>query len=201
MPFDNAQIVPYALAILAVLLVYRRLRRNFGRQALSPLRMRLRIGMLVVLAAALLPAALRSWQFCMADLAGLLAGIALGAWGADRTRFEQRGAQLCYVPHAWSGIAVSLLLIGRLVYRMSLLYSAQRGASGNHADALQALGSPALFGSPLTAALLFVVIGYYVCYYGRVLWKATRIGPEDLEVAATPIAVSSDEYGGSSPGR
>ena len=35
--------------------------------------------------------------------------------------------------------------------------------------------------APLTAGLFFVLIGYYVCYYGRVLWKSKRITPADLE--------------------
>lgn len=201
MQFDHPQIVPYVLAALAVLLVYRRLRRSFGPQRLAPPRMRVRIGILMLLGASLLPAAVHSLQFLSADLAGLLSGIAFGAWGAARTRYERRDGQLYYVPHTGSGIAVSSLLIGRLVYRMSVVYSAQRAAAENQLDALQALGSPAMFKSPLTAGLLFVVVGYYVCYYSRVLRRSTRIGPEDLEASTTPNAVSSDEYGGSSSGR
>jgi hypothetical protein len=201
MQFDHAQILPYVIALLAVEVVYRRLRRSFGRQRLQPLRMRIRIGMLILLGATLLPAAVRSPPFLAADLAGLLVGIALGAWGSGRTRYERHDGRLYYVPHTYSGIAVSLLLIGRLAYRMSFVYSAQRAVGANPGDALQTFASPAMFRSPFTAALLFVVIGYYGCYYGRVLWKSTRIGPEDLEVSSTPIAVSSNEYGGSSPGR
>jgi hypothetical protein len=40
--------------------------------------------------------------------------------------------------------------------------------------------------SPLTLGLLFVLIGYYVCYYSLVLWKSKQIKPEDIEVA--PVA-------------
>jgi len=28
-----------------------------------------------------------------------------------------------------------------------------------------------------------VLIGYFVCYYSRVLWKSKHIGAEDLETA------------------
>jgi len=42
--------------------------------------------------------------------------------------------------------------------------------------------------SPLTVALIFVVVGYYVCYYAMVLWKSKRISPEDLEAVTTPTA-------------
>jgi threonine/homoserine/homoserine lactone efflux protein len=40
--------------------------------------------------------------------------------------------------------------------------------------------------SPLTVGILFVLIGYYLCYYGWLLWKAKHIAPEDLETAAGP---------------
>jgi hypothetical protein len=200
MLLDYPRIMPYAIALLAVLLVYRRLRRSFGRQRLRPVRMRIRIGVLMVLAVALLPAAIRSGLFLAADLAGFAAGIALGIWGGRLTRYERREIGLYYIPHTFSGIAVSLLLVGRLVYRLIVAYSADR-ALGDVADPLQAIGSRAMFNSPLTVGLLFVVIGYYVCYYSWVLWRSNRIGPEDLEVAATPTAVSTNEYGGSSPGR
>jgi hypothetical protein len=192
MPIDYSRIWPFAIAVLAVLLVYRRLRRSFGRQPLRPVRMRIRIGILLVLGCSLLPAALRDWQLLMGNLAGLSAGVALGVWGARRTRFQEYGGIRHYVPHTVTGIAVSLLLVGRLVYRMIVLYSMNR-AEGADADPMQEFGSPAMFQSPFTLALLYVVIGYYVCYYGMVLWRSNRIGPEDLEVAVTPIAVSPNE--------
>jgi hypothetical protein len=203
MQIDYASIVPYAIAVLAVLLVYRRLRRSFGRQRLSPVRLGLRMALLLFLGCALLPATIRSGTSFAADVAGLVAGAALGLWGARRTRYERRDGQLFYVPHTVSGVAVSLLFVGRLVYRLVVLYSLNRdaGSAGIPADGLREFGSPAMFQSPFTVALLCVVIGYYVCYYGLVLWKSTRIGPEDLEVTGTPNAASTTESGASSPGR
>jgi asparagine N-glycosylation enzyme membrane subunit Stt3 len=200
MPIDYSPIVPYVIAVLAVLLIYRRLRRNFGSQPLRPVRMWIRIGILVLLAGSLLPAALGSAVSLLADLAGLIAGVALGVWGARRTRYERRDAKIYYIPHTYSGIAVSLLLVGRLVYRMAVLYSLNRGAATG-AETLQDLGSPKMFQSPTTAGLLFVVIGYYVCYLGWVLWKSTRIGPEDLEISSIPIAAHPKGSGDGSPGR
>ena len=47
---------------------------------------------------------------------------------------------------------------------------------------------PPMVRSPLTVALIFVVVGYYVCYYAMVLWKSKRISPEDLEAVPTPTA-------------
>ena len=45
--------------------------------------------------------------------------------------------------------------------------------------------------SPLTVGILFVLIGYYLCYYGWLLWKSKHIAPEDLEAAAAPPAAAA----------
>ena len=43
-----SRIWPYVIAVLAILLIYRRLRRSFGRQRLQPVRMRARIVILLL---------------------------------------------------------------------------------------------------------------------------------------------------------
>jgi hypothetical protein len=191
MPSDYTRIWPIAFAALAMFVIYRRLRRNFGRQVLSPTRMALRITVLAVLACALAPSALRSSQFLLADLVGLGTGIALGLYGAERTRFQTVSGRLHYVPHTYTGIAVSLLLMGRLVYRLVAVYGGSGRSSfdaTNATDMSQTFSSSALAKSPLTLGMLYVVIGYYVCYFGVVLWKSKRIGPEDIEVISTSNA-------------
>jgi hypothetical protein len=185
---DYARIWPYLIAGLAVLLVYRRLRRSFGPQRIRPIRMNLRIGILILLAGSLVPLA-RSNPFLFAELAGLVIGVALGVWGAQRTRFQTRDGQLHYVPHTYTGIVVSLLLVGRLAYRLVIFYSMGR-ANGSSPDFGQDFTSPTMVKSPFTVALLFVVIGYSVCYYSMVLWKSKRISPEDLEVPPTSTLAS-----------
>ena len=50
--------------------------------------------------------------------------------------------------------------------------------------------APSMVRSPLTVALIFAVVGYYVCYYAVVLWKSKRISSEDLEAVPTPNAAS-----------
>jgi hypothetical protein len=186
MQFDYSRIWPYVIAVLAVLLIYRRFRRSFGRQPIRPVRMNLRIVILLVLGCSLLPLALKSGQFLMTELAGLAAGIALGVWGAERTRYQSYNGHLHYVPHTYTGVAVSLLFVGRMVYRMVELYSMDRssGSSGMEV-ASQGFPPPQMMRSPLTVGLLFAVIGYYVCYYGIVLWKSKRVSPEELELVST----------------
>jgi NhaP-type Na+/H+ or K+/H+ antiporter len=173
---DYSRFWPYAIAGLAVFLIYRRFRRSFGRQPLRPVRMWIRIVLLVLLSCSLLPSALKSGQFLFAELAGAVAGMALGFWGARHTRYATYEGRLHYVPHTYTGVAVSLLFIGRLVYRVAEWYG-QNGMLQGAAD----VAPPPMMRSPLTVGLIFVVVGYYVCYYAMVLWKSKRISPEDLE--------------------
>jgi hypothetical protein len=192
---DFSQIGPFLTAALVVFLVYRRFRRNFGRQLLQPTRMSIRIVLPAVIGCALLPMAFRSAQFLGAELAGIALGIGMAFWGAERTRFQMNEGRLYYVPHTYTGIAVSLLFLGRLVFRFIQVYA------GYHStvDHMQAAGGAPLANaayppqgflpstmvrSPLTVGILFVLVGYYVCYYGLVLWKSKHLKTEDIEGAS-----------------
>ncbi len=196
---DFSQIGPFLFAALVVFSIYRRFRRNFGRQRLRPARMTLRIALLTVIGISLLPMALRSAQFLSAELIGAALGIGLALWGAQRTRFQMYQGQLHYLPHTYTGVAVSLLFLGRLVFRVAQIYTgypaaadraqAAAGAVAPVAGAAypaQGLVPAAMVRSPLTLGIFFVLVGYYVCYYSLVLWKSKHIRTEDIEGA--PVA-------------
>jgi hypothetical protein len=177
---DFSQIWPFLIAALVVFVIYRRFRRNFGQQLLQPVRMQARIVVLLIIGCFLLPAALRSTAFGSAMLAGVACGVALALWGAARTRFLRIENQLYYVPHTYTGIAVSLLFLGRLVYRLLQVYG---GAQASHGAGLaaadQAFAPASILRSPLTGGLFCVLMGYYVCYYSLVLWKSKRISAQE----------------------
>jgi len=181
MNFDYSKIGPFLFAALFVFLIYRRFRRNFGQQRLRPIQMQIRIGVLIVVGGLLTVAALRSPAFLLAMLAGLAGGIGLAIWGASRTRFLKIANQLYYVPHTYTGVAVSLLFLGRIVYRFIQLYT---NAQAVHPVATgassQAFLPASMLTSPLTLSLFFVLMGYYVCYYSIVLWKSKRTVPEQI---------------------
>ena len=172
MNFDVSQIVALLAAILVVFLIYRRLRRSFGQQLLQPVRMQVRIGLLILVGALLLPIALRSAAFLFAMLGGIAAGVALAIWGGARTRFVEIDKRLYYVPHTYTGIAVSLLFLGRLVYRLIQVYGNAQATHAPAAPAGQAFPPAGMVNSPLTLGLFFALVGYYVCYYSIVLWKS-----------------------------
>jgi len=185
MNFDVSQIGSLLFAILVVFLVYRRFRRNFGQQPLRPVRMRVRAVLLLVIGGLFLPTALHSSAFVAALLGGLSVGITLAVWGAARTRFLRADNQLYYVPHTYTGVAVSLLFLGRLVYRLIQAYGSPHASGSAGLDpASQAFGTAGMLRSPLTLGLFYVLMGYYVCYYSIVLWKAKRVTADEISPVA-----------------
>jgi hypothetical protein len=189
MQADFSQIGPFLLAALVVFAIYRRLRRSFGRQELRPKRMILRIVLLTVIFVALLPMAFRSGQFLGAELAGVVLGVALGSWGAAQTRFQMYQERLHYVPHTYTGIAVSLLFLGRMVFRFVQAYTVAHAPQVAAAtDPSQGFAPASMVRSPLTVGILFVLVGYYVYYYSWLLWKSKHLDAADIEAAPAAAA-------------
>jgi len=186
MPYQFPQFGNYLFAALIIFVVYRRLRRTFGRQLMSPPRMLVRMVLFAVLAALLLPTALRSTAFGGAAAGGIVVGVLLALWGASRTRFERAGAQLYYLPHTYTGIAVSLLFIGRVAFRLLQGYQIIHGA-GASASPGRAPGLASYVSSPLTLGLFFVLVGYYVCYYGLVLRRSKRLEADEVVEITSPL--------------
>jgi hypothetical protein len=185
MNFDVSQIGPVLIALLVLFVIYRRFRRSFGQQPLRPVRMQVRIGLLLLVGCLLLPAVFRSPAFMSAVLAGIAAGVALAVWGAARTRFLRVSGQLYYVPHTYTGIAVSFLFLGRLIYRLIQVSGSVHATHAAAADsASQGFAPAGMLQSPLTLGLYFVLMGYYVCYYSMVLWKSKRVVAEEVSLNA-----------------
>jgi len=158
---DPKLITPILIAALVVWAIVRRLRRTFGRQPVQPGRIWLRIGILT-LAGGLIAATsvMRSAEMAEAFIAGLACGVALAYVGLRHTLFEATPEGRFYTPHTYIGLAVSLLLVGRIAYRF--LYLAN-GAGPNAAAAYQR--------SPLTVGIIAVLVGYYVLFYAGVLLR------------------------------
>jgi hypothetical protein len=168
-------------AALLAFAIYRRFRRNFGRQPLSARRLAWRIAILSAVGAVVLPTALRSAAFLSAALGGLILGVGLGVWGARRSRFERRDDKLYYIPHTFTGLAVFTLFLGRIAYR---LFTGPVGPSAPAAPAVATSNPGSLVQSPITLGLLLILVGYYVYYYAAILIKSRHIEPADLEPAA-----------------
>ena len=171
---------------LVLFFIYRRFRRNFGKQPLRPKRMTFRIWVLGIVGFLLLPASFSSLVLALSLIVGLGIGVALGIWGAKHTRFEKHADALYYIPHTYTGMVVSALFLGRLIYRFVVLspslftvmtINTSSPSPGDFG------GFSGIYHNPATRCVFFILIGYYIYYYSYVLRESKHLKPEDMEDA------------------
>jgi hypothetical protein len=150
--------LPKIAAVTAIVAfgVYRRVRRNIGRQTLTAARQYVRMSIFTVLCVVLAFAQPLHPAGVAYIASGLIVGAAIGWFALRHTEFEATPQGYFYTPHLYIGIAVTALFIGRLLYRMVLFYDAakQTGIGMNqNPDS-----------SPLTLGVLFLTASYYIVY-------------------------------------
>jgi hypothetical protein len=169
-----AQHVLVTVMLLALIAwrLYARVRRNIGRQRLSRVRPWITV-VVFPLIITLLAFAARGQPTNLAYLAvGLALGVGLGLFGLRLTRFEVTSEGLFYTPSAHIGIALSLMVIGRVVYRYSL-----NGLPGSSP------GAPPSTLTPLTLLLVGMLGGYYCVYaIGLLRWSLRNRAPAPQQV-------------------
>jgi hypothetical protein len=172
---DPKLIMPILIGALVVWGIARRLRRTFGRQPVQPVRIWLRIVILTVVGGLIIASSVtRGVEMLEAVVGGLACGLALAYVGLRHTRFEVTPQGRFYTPHTYIGLAVTLLLVGRLAYRLLSLSNGTNGMLAAGPD------SAAAYQTPLTVGIFAVLIGYYVLFYAGVLLKtrAAALAPE-----------------------
>src|ERR1039457_4162710 len=122
MPAAPAILIPAVVSSLVVWQVYRRVRRNIGIQPFEPRRLMVRIGIFGLIGVLLAGLSLEHARLLLGFAAGLLPGMGLAWVGLRLTRFETTAEGRFYTPNMYLGIALSLLMVGRLVYRLTLPY-------------------------------------------------------------------------------
>lgn len=157
-------LMPALLSPLLALVVWRRVRRQFGRQPVRRGPMITRVVVLAAVAALISLAGLHDARLAEGLAGGLLGGLVLGLLGLRLTRFE-RGAdgRDLYLPNPWIGATVTALLVGRLAWRL-LVLAPQGGAVPMATPGMAPLGS-----SPLTLLMAGLMLGYYLSYYAGLL--------------------------------
>jgi hypothetical protein len=176
---DQKLFLPIVIGCFILWAIYRRVRRNIGRQPVRPARMRSRMLLLTVIGALIALGATRDFTLLGAMLAGLAAGAALGWFGLQHTRFEKTAQGEFYTPHTYIGLFVSLLLIARIAYRLLSILPSMHAAAQADQNPLAAFQR-----SPLTLAIFGVLIGYYVCYYAGVLRASKKMSTTTLAESA-----------------
>ena len=169
MPTPSAStVVLLALFPLIAWRIYSRVKRLVGRQRLSRIRPWITLAVFPLLIALLAFFAYPDpWR--LATLAGGLAcGALLAVYGLRRTRFEPTKQGLFYTPNAHLGIALSLLFVGRIVYRLVEVFALDPGRPRGGVEFAQ---------SPLTLSVFGLLAGYYIGYaVGLVRWRFAVLG-------------------------
>ena len=160
-------IVPLVVAPLIVWRLYYRMRRNFGRQPIRTKRMWTRVGILAVVTLLVATQGFIDPRLAGGLGVGVLGGVALGMVAVKLTRFEIDGSNDCYFPNPWIGLALSALFIGRLLYKLMMVWPALSHAGAGGFGTYQR--------SPLTTAILGLLLGYYIAYYAGLLLHHRRV--------------------------
>jgi lysylphosphatidylglycerol synthetase-like protein (DUF2156 family) len=145
-----------------------RVRRLIGRQPLKRWRLALTLVFFPVIVAllALAPHAHPRENSYLG--VGLGLGVVLGMLGLRLSRFEVTPEGKFYTPNAHIGVALSVLLVARLIYRFAF-----GGLTGTPPD-------PGMAGTrltPLTMMLFGALAGYYCTYAAGLLWWSARAPP------------------------
>jgi hypothetical protein len=153
---NSSNLAPTA-AITAVVLfgMYRRVRRNIGRQTLTVARPVLAMVLFTFLCVALAIAQPLEPRAVAYLASGLLVGAAIGWFALRHTAFEATAEGYFYTPHLYIGIAITALFIGRMLYRVVMMTNAGSISGG----ATQTPDS-----NPLTLGILFLTGSYYIVY-------------------------------------
>ena len=144
-------------------IVWRRVSRQFGRQPIQRKRMIARIAIFAVVGCLLSLAGLHSIQLLEGLLVGVLIGALIGMVGIRLTRFEVDPVKGdCYVPNPWIGALLTVLLLGRLIWKFMEMQQVSAAA--------QAAGYPSSYTySPLTMLVVGLLVGYYIVYFSGLL--------------------------------
>ena len=150
---SSRTIIPILLVCFIAWSMYRRVRRNIGRQNLHPRRAITSIVILSVVSVLIISTSLQNTNLLLGFGGGLLPGVLLGFIGLHLTRFETTDEGHFYTPNTHIGVALSLLLIGRMAYRFWVLR-----------DISTTPNPPPPMQSPLTSFIIGLTVGYYLVY-------------------------------------
>jgi hypothetical protein len=162
-PLNPSLVAPIGFGALILWRFYWRIRRMIGRQKLSRVRPWITVCVFPILMV-LLAVASRGRPLSLSALGGgIAAGVGLGLYGLRITKFENTPEGLYYTPSAHVGIALSLLLAARIIYRLIQIYS----GGGLPPDAQMTYAT-----TPVTMLIFGTLAGYYVTYaIGLLRWR------------------------------
>jgi hypothetical protein len=154
-------VIPILFGGLIAWSIYRRLRRNIGRQKLRPTRHIVSIIILSALSLTLFSLSELLPKLLSGIGVGLAVGAGLGVIGLRLTKFETTAEGHFYTPDARIGVALTLVFLGRVIYR----FWALRHLIGE-------AQTPPPFKSALTFLTFGLLAGYYIVFYAGLVRHA-----------------------------
>jgi hypothetical protein len=162
-PFNPSLVVPVGIGALVLWRFYSRVRRMVGRQILSSVRPWITVCVFPILTVLLVSVSIAQPMSPLALAGGIVVGVCLGVYGLRKTRFEKTPHGLFYTPNAHLGVALSLLLLGRIIYRLVQVYGASESGTSPPINSAT---------TPLTLLIFGTLAGYYFTYaVGLLRWQ------------------------------
>ena len=116
---SSAHFVPILLLVgIFAWSIYRRVRRNIGRQPLHPRRAITSITILSLVTVLIVGTSLQNANLLLGFGGGILLGALLGFVGLKLSRFETTDEGHFYTPNTYIGVALSVLFVGRVAYQI-----------------------------------------------------------------------------------
>ena len=149
--------------------LYGRVRKLTTRQHFSARRSHVSLVLFPLLILLLLAGTYTHPLGVAAELAGVLIGVGLAVYGLRHTKYENTAEGLYYTPNAHIGIALSVLLAGRVAYRFFQMYASTAAVAPPSQDFAR---------SPLTLLIFGTTAGYYAWYaLGLIRWSRSVATP------------------------
>lgn len=140
----------YWIPALSAFILYRRLRRSFGRQPWQPKRAMARMLLLAAVACMVMFAVVAVPHLLPGVALGAVCGLALATLSLRHTDVHWYQGQPSYIPNPWIGGLLVVVMIARLAWRY-----AEAGAQG-----MQQAPSPLTFG--IAAALIAYSLAFAI---------------------------------------
>lgn len=160
------------IAVCVIFGLYRRAARSIGPQELAKGKLVRRAVFMAVIGFFFLSQSVSQPLTLAFDAVGIVIGASLACYAIKTTMFAFRNGLLFYCANPWIGVALVLLFVIRIAYRIYEVYPRMADyVEGQSAPHMQLA---AYSHDPLTSIILFTLITYSVVYYGFLLRKKTE---------------------------
>ena len=170
---------PIIIIILALAFgIYRRIKRNVGWQPLNLHRIWIRTIIFLIIGCLFFLGGVTHPVNLISDVVGIAIGGVLAYYGSIHTQYEARGDNWYYQPNKWIGGFVTVLFLGRLVYRFYEMYKMGMfsGDFANTQSSPNTFNQMSLYSGPSwTSGLYLIMFAYYAFFFILLIRKSKNL--------------------------